>query len=69
MSDQQRDDVFFSVVERPMGIDELVRKLYTAPTQQTKEHFLHVNAHVINGHARAPRPHRARRQGSARPDE
>lgn len=35
-----------------MGVDELMRKLYTAPTQQTKEHFLHVNAHVVNGHAR-----------------
>ena len=46
MTDGQRDDVFFFVIERSMTIDELMTLLYVLPTEATREHFLHVNTHV-----------------------
>ena len=42
----QRDEVFFAVVERTTAIEPLMDKLYAAPTAATQEHFLHVNKHV-----------------------
>ena len=42
----QRDEVFFAVVERTTAIKPLMDKLYAAPTAATQEHFLQVNKHV-----------------------
>ena len=43
----QRDEVFFAVVERTTAIKPLMDKLYAAPTEVTQEHFLHVNKHIM----------------------
>ena len=51
--DGERDEVFFFVTERPTSIAELMKRLYVAPDEATRAHFLHVNAHIDPNRIRA----------------
>lgn len=43
---QVREEAFFFITERAMTIQELMETLYAVPRDNTRDHFLHVNAHI-----------------------
>ena len=46
---QPPDEALFFIAESRYSTDQLLRVIYTNPTEQTRNHFLQVNAHLQGG--------------------
>lgn len=46
------DDILFYIAERDMSIIEVVHTLYNRPSEPTQDHFVRVNAHLVNNRVR-----------------
>lgn len=46
------DDILFYIAERDMSMIEVVHTLYNTPSKTTQDHFIRVNAHLVNSRVR-----------------